>query len=293
MVEMLIVIGVVITLVAVLGTTIGNMVESTRIKATRATIRKIHGLLEERIRAFDQEFFGPKFSQKYQTEIRTVSSRHAGVTSEALAEIILRKEKYRSLFAVPESQNTAANASEFLYVMLTQANVLGGTLVDEDTFTSSELADTDGDGKMEFVDSWGRPLRFYAWPTQAVRPQGIIVDPSGSNPPTLGVVRGELTSILMPGVTQATLEKDPEDPVGVFETWVLADPNRETSFHTPRTYHVPLIVSAGPDADVGLYEPWDRGNFGHLARPTQATMNAGIFESGVVDNITNYQGAGQ
>lgn len=289
MIEMLIVIGVIITLVAVLGTTIGNMVESTRIKATRGTIKKIHGLLEERLRAFDQEFFGPQFETKYLTEIRTTQAKYG--VGDALAKIILRKEKYRALFAVPESQNTATNASEFLYTMLTQANVLGGTLVDEDTFTSSELADADNDGNMEFVDSWGRPLRFYAWPTRAVRPDGV--QDNSPNPPTLGTVNGNLTSILMPGVTQATLEKDPDDPVGVFETWVSNDLNRETSFHTPRTYHVPLVVSAGPDAVLGLQEPWDRGNFGHLGKPTQATIDAGIFESAVVDNITNYQGAGQ
>ena len=44
----------------------------------------------------------------------------------------------------------------------------------------------------------------------------------------------------------------------------------ESKYHTPDTYHVPLIVSAGLDGELGLREPNDTnaslGIFGNLAQ---------------------------
>ena len=42
-----------------------------------------------------------------------------------------------------------------------------------DDFTDREVADTDGDGLLEFVDSWGRPLQFYRWPIYYVSEYGL------------------------------------------------------------------------------------------------------------------------
>ena len=59
---------------------------------------------------------------------------------------------------------------------------------------------------------------------------------------------------------------DPDDPVGLLYSFI-EDPNyqnlgidltqeiNEGKYHTLDTYHVPLIVSAGPDEQLGLYEP--------------------------------------
>ncbi|MFH5803457.1 type IV pilin protein [Alienimonas sp. DA493] len=61
-----------------------------------------------------------------------------------------------------------------------------------------------------------------------------------------------------------------------------AGKNFEFYFHTPTTYFTPLVVSAGADGELGLYEPQDRNRFGHLAQPSEP--NAAL------DNLTNAQG---
>ena len=51
-------------------------------------------------------------------------------------------------------------SSELLYFMLTKMQVFGVPPVGESEFGTSEVRDTDGDGLLEFIDAWGRPLRF-------------------------------------------------------------------------------------------------------------------------------------
>ena len=64
-------------------------------------------------------------------------------------------------------------------------------------------------------------------------------------------------------------------------------------FHDFYTFHTPLIVSSGPDKELGLFEPNDNtipDTFGRLAAPklppasTQTTVKT---MSQLSDNITN------
>jgi hypothetical protein len=95
---------------------------------------------------------------------------------------------------------------------------------------------------------------------------------------------------------------DPDDPVGRLYSEMErlnganGMPNfglefNEANYHTPETYHAPLIVSAGPDEDLGLFEPTDTANQGNLARydlPTSPTATdfQDMIER-ISDNITN------
>ena len=104
---------------------------------------------------------------------------------------------------------------------------------------------------------------------------------------------------------------DPDDPVGILYTFIedpqyinmgidLTQAFNEAGFHTPDTYHVPLIVSAGADELLGLREPNNTaaasGIFGNLAQyagtfaPGFGTSlpdtNGPVFEA-LLDNITN------
>ena len=95
---------------------------------------------------------------------------------------------------------------------------------------------------------------------------------------------------------------DPDDPVGRLYSelerfnGLNSTPNfalefNEVNYHTPETFHSPLIVSAGPDEDLGLFEPNDTVNLGNLARyqisasPTAAEI-ADLIDR-ISDNITN------
>lgn len=101
---------------------------------------------------------------------------------------------------------------------------------------------------------------------------------------------------------------DPDDPVGLLYSFI-EDPNyinlgidltaeiNEAKYHTLDTYHVPLIVSAGPDEKLGLREPNDfdaaSGIYGNLAQYEGTTAVSGFQQptaavvDKLVDNLTN------
>jgi hypothetical protein len=99
---------------------------------------------------------------------------------------------------------------------------------------------------------------------------------------------------------------DPDDPVGLLYSFI-EDPNyknldidltqeiNEAKYHTLDTYHVPLIVSAGPDESLGLREPVEfdqsAGIYGNLAQYEGTTVSSPEPSSAVVDslfdNLTN------
>jgi prepilin-type N-terminal cleavage/methylation domain-containing protein len=189
--------------------------------------------------------------------------------------------------------------SEIFYDFLTQSNTLGDSPVASDMFSAAEVKDGDNDGLPEFVDAWGNPLRFYRWPTRLFRSQGQIPNkpaltsgnpgqlnpittPGGANatPPnpngtydTQNVQTLFSTLPVFTGNLQYDLGRDPDDPLQdcytvfqpannlpVFEGLDIA--NLGVKMHTPSTYHVFLVVSAGPDGVLGLYEPDDYANNG-------------------------------
>jgi prepilin-type N-terminal cleavage/methylation domain-containing protein len=109
------------------------------------------------------------------------------------------------------------------------------------------------------------------------------------------------------GVTQRDmLLVDPDDPVGLLYSFLedqslknqgvnVAGEFNEVNYHTPDTYHAPLIVSAGADEVLGLREPGEfngpAGIYGNLAQYAGTTTAAPSPSSDVVealyDNVTN------
>lgn len=69
--------------------------------------------------------------------------------------------------------NRETESSAILYYSLTKMDAFGVPPVGESEFGTNEVRDTDGDGLLEFVDGWGRPLRFYRWPTRLIKPNGV------------------------------------------------------------------------------------------------------------------------
>jgi prepilin-type N-terminal cleavage/methylation domain-containing protein len=99
---------------------------------------------------------------------------------------------------------------------------------------------------------------------------------------------------------------DPDDPVGLLYSFIedpqytnmgidLTQEFNEAKYHTPDTYHVPLIVSAGPDGLLGLREPTETvaasGIFGNLAQYKGTTVSSPTPTPDVTeelfDNITS------
>jgi prepilin-type N-terminal cleavage/methylation domain-containing protein len=158
-----------------------------------------------------------------------------------------------------------------------------------DTLGNSNVADTDGDGIMELIDNWGKPLVFYRFPTPAYSntyPNSTLLqssNPSANNPSA-----------------SSNKYADPLDPSGVLYNWVGGQqtPNMFTnnvhsivsSFpNSPAFYVIPTIVSSGPDGNLGL----DNGF--KLPKPTMS-ITSPKDAADEADNIYSFSlrsGAGQ
>ncbi len=321
--EILIVVALIATLAAFLTVAIGRSLTQAREAATRATLLKVDGMLQQRLEAFRMLMDSPQKQNEIKGRMAAKKQEMlaAGVNrsvSEKFLTLTIYKDYYRNGFPQTLADNPslgttgqpfavnnlpgptqtqkqkAAESSEMLYWSLTSADTFGVPAVDDSEFSSSEIADTDGDGLLELVDAWGQPLRFYRWPTRLIRPGG----------PATAIIR-PLAGLLIKGLPAAPtasgdvdqLSLDPDDQVGVYLATVnnsnLDPALYESHYHTPDTYHIPLIVSAGPDKATGLNEPYNdpattSDDAFQLALPTAASM-LDFLNSELNDNLTNRQ----
>ena len=218
----------------------------------------------------------------------------------------------RERFTNPSLHRPETESSEMLYLILTAADLFGVAPAGQDEFSSTEVQDTDGDGLFEFVDGWGRPLRFFRWPTRLFRcgEDAFTGDTDGDattdgpgpeagvNPLYANLLIGSLPSLTP---NDKALMRDPDDPNGLIDVQIIkrnasqgsgtqagARSKLEQLFHTPNTYHTVLVVSAGADGELGLYEPvqfsFGSNIYGHLAQPISLGDPSA---STLSDNITN------
>lgn len=317
LVELLIVLGLIALLFSLIAVAAMSSIGGAKITATRGTMTKIQGMIKERIEALNQRPIDPPAVQFYFTLAGNNSKR---------AEVLARKALFRQAFpqswqelatysagllaqssetqGVPPAIGTpseAAESAEVLYFMLTKANVLGFTPEGTDAFSSSEIGDTDADGKLELIDAWGKPFRFYRWPTRLIRGSAYTI---GLPKLDYSTVPAE-AKVLIPTLPATTgdASRDTDDPYGQLAplvgpgngSWKLTPAEVAAfesgsgvfappigPFHTLATYSTPLVVSAGPDGELGLFEPWrwQGGVFGHLANVESAAST--------IDNITNH-----
>jgi prepilin-type N-terminal cleavage/methylation domain-containing protein len=193
---------------------------------------------------------------------------------------------------------SAADSAELLYVALTDGSAFGPPPPGIDRITSSHVGDTDGDENLEFLDDWGQPLRFYNWPTRLVRPEGPGEDIDAALFALTVAVLTPDAPTLPPGTASLDfdlyahpLNQDPDDVVGALSAAVALNiiPDLDESvFHTIDTWHVPLIVSGGPDEELGLNEP-NAADELRLAQPLAADSSDTDNLDLLYDNITNRQ----
>lgn len=210
-----------------------------------------------------------------------------------------------------------AVSSELLYLILTEGDVYGLTPSNISGIDSHLIGDTDGDGNLEFLDGWRRPLQFYNWPTRLIKDDGATY----TGTVTVGSNTYTTSSLLISDLPEATtvgavvssttnrnrINRDPDDAlrslspgspayfslytaspgtfnVNLSSTTVPCQGFHPNFFHDRDTASRPLIVSAGADGVLGLYLPNVTGA-NRLARvlPTDEACQA------LGDNITNQQ----
>ena len=99
-------------------------------------------------------------------------------------------------------------------------------------FHASEIGDVDNDGLREFIDAWGRPIRFIRWPTGFF--QDVSADYHGDSDLQFG------PRTLPSGAQNLDYQADPFDQRGVLSP----SQGGFASF--------PLIYSAGPDGEFDI-----------------------------------------
>lgn len=228
----------------------------------------------------------------------------------------------------PDLENT-----ELLYLALSNSQL--GSLVgsvNQRHLTETPI-DTDGDGTAELpgngireiVDDWGQPIRFYTWGTRYIRPGGSGTDINSTLFYNIVAATHPAIPPLPPGATTLSyqqynhpLNQDPLDFTGAFSATYLTNGTlaapfdvmtptgtvtypafNESSFFTIDTYQQHLIMSSGPDEELGLVEPNGFDPLTQTNRQTQdnptsplrnaeplAYRNSAWFDA-VYDNVTN------
>ncbi len=103
-----------------------------------------------------------------------------------------------------------------------------------------------------------------------------------------------------PSIPTTELNKDPDDKLGMTNraSWMFVTNSGkmqmtpalfETTYPktTPDTWSLPLVISAGLDGEMGIYEPYDTAHFGHLAQPQYVDASGNAVLEAMLDNFSN------
>jgi prepilin-type N-terminal cleavage/methylation domain-containing protein len=127
-----------------------------------------------------------------------------------------------------------------------------------ETFRTDEIGDVDSDNAPEFLDGWGKPIRFVRWPT------GFMSSPASD-------------SFIQP--RDAAINPDPFDPQRVSRP-VRYPSNAQNDFGV-----TPLIYSAGPDG--GQQNDLATSGAPYGVQGSAGALPSGWLSTAAVDFYTN------
>jgi prepilin-type N-terminal cleavage/methylation domain-containing protein len=202
LVEVLVVMGLIAVLSAALIVVLPRVSNAAKVAATRATIKKVDELLNDRMNAFKryiltQDRLAGAGIPSYVIQQGTISQAGGSV---ALAKILAIKQLFRQSFpqsfaasemvnppTYTSTHNKNTESAACLYIILTQQAVFDTEPPSAADLRGVEVADTDKDGVPEIVDAWGQPLRFYRWPTRLIRVATTPTTPQSITTATYGI----------------------------------------------------------------------------------------------------------
>jgi len=258
LVELLIVIGIIGILASMALFTLYGVQEDAREQRTRSIIAKANEVIQQKWETYRTRPLPIRIPPN--TDPRTAAAMRLNALRELmrmelpdrvtdLAFPVNINDPPMFLTSSPSAWRTyrrriAANAargntwtelhehSECLYMIL--AATCDGNTTGLDSFSESEIGDTDNDGMPEILDGWGRPVYFLRWAPGLVSP---LQDPNNRTP-------------------------DPFDPLRVDPRWENNDNTPQSRLDDPFALF-PLIYSGGRDRQFGAvrkdYEwasPW-------------------------------------
>lgn len=230
LIELLVTISIIATLGAISITTVRSSIETAREAQTETTIAKIDSVLTSIYERYQylrldmsdlpNNLPGEERARQRIYRMRDLlrcdlpcTTNELGTASQLDGTFTPLQDSYR--LAVANSGGFGDNYNaELLYLVVTN-----GDPESRAGFSDRDVADTDGNGLLEFVDGWGRPICWMRWAP------GLE---SSDRQPTLPL-----------DPENAELDADPFDPLNVGDGWFL----------------VPYVFSAGPDGEYGLMAP--------------------------------------
>jgi len=281
LVELMVVGAIILLLIALTLFAMSMVTASTKITRTRATVQKIDTAMQPIFQTYEDKFAAitqkiaadypvPALTEEEQQKIaahfirdtmrmempsswaevydsaanpraplRPIPMTLGGTTYTAIESPLLNYywQEYDRVHQTGKEPNRAALL--FLIVQNLNPEAL-------EAFHASEIADTDGDGLLEFVDAWGKPIQFLRWAPAFSDSdlQQDVLKMAGDFPKTASQsgkenwwgARGQR---LLAAMQQARINHpDPMDERVDMEVigWFL----------------YPLIYSAGPDGKYGL-----------------------------------------
>lgn len=230
LIELLVTISIIATLGAISITTVRSSIEAAREAQTETTIAKIDSVLTSIYERYQylrldmsdlpNNLPGEERARQRIYRMRDLlrcdlpcTTNELGTPSQLDGTFTPLQESYR--LAVANSAGFGDNYNaELLYLVVTNADPESRA-----GFSDRDVADTDGNGLLEFVDGWGRPICWMRWAP--------------------GLESSDRQPVLPLDPANAELDADPFDPLDVGDGWFL----------------VPYVFSAGPDGEYGLKAP--------------------------------------
>jgi hypothetical protein len=156
------------------------------------------------------------------------------------------------------------------------------TTVSEDVLGSATIADSKWSGLSQLVDAWGQPLAFYRYPTANTELDKL--NPAATGPGTKARDPLDPTGLLMdPGWNNWT-NYNAQQGVYLFDQNVHSVHTGSGNTYTAvSVYMVPVIVSAGPNQNLGIDTPPQSGN---ALLPDPMSI---INQDAANDNIYSYR----
>lgn len=144
-------------------------------------------------------------------------------------------------FSFTAAPSLANQGAECLYLIMSTTYVAGTPAID--SIPAANIDDTDGDGLMEILDGWGRPLGFIRWPIG-------FADPEASQ--NTNVV-DDFDTFRSDFVYAKRAVADATPPDSAWARDVVSNPDVLVRPWSVR----PLVFSAGQDGDYGITQnPW-------------------------------------
>ena len=184
LVELLVAVSIILVLMGLIGSAVSAARGSQKKQATQSLIARLEAVLEQQFASYSSRsvpasaLTGANKTAARAEYLRRLASAEmpdSWVDVKAIASGsagVPRTAPQNAYVAIYRSLNPTDDYSdaECLFMIVMQGGI--GDCLECRDLALREKGDTDGDGAFEFLDAWGRPIRYVLWPAGFELPPG-------------------------------------------------------------------------------------------------------------------------